>query len=308
MNGERGRHSQARLGKGHQHAALVAPDQLATACGQQFLHNVVLQPARLRRRLGVAALRDASRFRDVDREQRAQCTLRTGGVIQFRREQSLRLDAVDANRPADVLELAFAEVAETDRDAVMHVLPDRFGDDNVPGRAQLMNARRDVHTVADEPPLVDEDVADIDADAQPELASRGFDARLGRLALQVERPAHRIHRAGELHEYGITCEVDESTRMFADLRFDQSGAQCVPGAHSFELVRFNEMGPTCDIGKGHCGEAPRNACHLTRPFRQREGRALDAQSRVRPGARWQNWMRGTLRRFPAKKKTESNYL
>ena len=97
---------------------------------------------------------------------------------------------------------------------------------------------------------------------------------VGGPALQIECPSHRVDGAREFHEHRVACKVHEPTPMLPDLRFDQVGAQGIPGAQRSELVRLNEARPASDIREGHRGEASRNAFHVTCPSGQREGHPL----------------------------------
>src|SRR5262245_8346014 len=77
-----------------------------------------------------------------------------------------RHDAVDVDRPTDVLQLALAEVGELDRHLVPHISMHRPGDDDLTRSGHLMDARGDVDAVPDKLVLVDDDVLDVDSDPQ----------------------------------------------------------------------------------------------------------------------------------------------
>ena len=84
---------------------------------------------------------------------------------------------------------------------------------------QAFQPRRDIDAVAIDVVALDDDVAEIDADA--ELDARCPPARrvaLGHLALHVDRAAHRVDDAGELDQQAVASGFDDAAAMLLDLR------------------------------------------------------------------------------------------
>ena len=82
-----------------------------------------------------------------------------------------------------------------------------------PGAAKLMDARRYVHPVADQPVAIDDDVFDIDPDAQSSavIVSDSCHRFLGS-PLYFERPTHRRDRARKFHQHRVTRNLEQPDR------------------------------------------------------------------------------------------------
>ena len=74
--------------------------------------------------------------------------------------------AKDADRPADVLDALLAEILEVDVEPVADLIAHRRGDADAARLGQRLEPRRDVHAVAEDVVVLDDDVAEIDADAE----------------------------------------------------------------------------------------------------------------------------------------------
>ena len=77
---------------------------------------------------------------------------------------------IHVDRALDVLEGALAKVGEADRYLVLHLLARRSGNADSAGFRQRFEPSRDVHAVAVDVIAFDDDVADIDADAENDAA------------------------------------------------------------------------------------------------------------------------------------------
>ena len=77
---------------------------------------------------------------------------------------------IHVDRALDILEGALAKVGEADRYLVLHLLARRSGNADSAGFRQRFQPSRDVHAVAIDVIAFDDDVADIDADAENDAA------------------------------------------------------------------------------------------------------------------------------------------
>lgn len=187
------------------------------------------------------------RLRQIQRQQRA-CPARIPGAQRaWRHLNAFGRHEEDADRAVDVFQRALAEVMEADRNALLHLLSQRVGGDDFARPSQLEQARRNIDGIAGETLAVDQQVADIQADAQPQL---GVARALGS-ALQAQGPGNGIDGAAKLHEHGIARRVDQAPAVFADHWHDAFGAQAVPGAQSGQLVGLDPVRPAGDVGKCH---------------------------------------------------------
>src|ERR1700757_4854150 len=87
-----------------------------------------------------------------------------------------------------------------------------------PRSGQGFEARRDVDAVAEDVVLVDDDVAEIDADAEID-APLGWHIGVarGHLALDLDRATNRIDHARELAEQTVARRVDYAAAVLLDL-------------------------------------------------------------------------------------------
>ncbi len=119
---------------------------------------------------------------------------RLGGARPFAEQ-----DAVGAHRPCDVLDLLLAPVLECKVELVANLVAHDPADADATRLGQRFEAGGDVDAVAEDVAFIDDDVADIDADAELDAPiGRYANVAVGHLALNVDRAAHRVDDAGEL--------------------------------------------------------------------------------------------------------------
>ena len=107
----------------------------------------------------------------------------------------------DPHRPGDVLELLLAHVLEGEVELAAASSCTRAETQMPPGSASAFEPRRDVDAVAEDVVVLDDDVAQVDADAELDaLVGRDAGVALGHLALHLDGAAHRVDDAGELDQ------------------------------------------------------------------------------------------------------------
>src|SRR4029079_13085225 len=90
------------------------------------------------------------------------------------------------------------------------------------GFGQRLQPRGDVDAIAEDVVVVDDDVADVDADAKRDpLLWRHAGVAIRHPALYVDRATHRIDDAGELEQQPVACRLDDAAAVFRNLRVDQ---------------------------------------------------------------------------------------
>ncbi len=83
-----------------------------------------------------------------------------------------------------------------------------------PGSAMPSEPRGDVDAVAENIVVVDDDVADMDADAEFDpLILRHGGVLLGHAALDLDRAARRVDGAGELDQHAVAGGLDDAAAM-----------------------------------------------------------------------------------------------
>ena len=143
-----------------------------------------------------------------------------------------------------------AEVIEGDVEPVHRVVANGGSDDDVAGRGHLVNARSDVDPVAVQLALVDQNVVDIDADAQGEPLVAGRNVGVRHLVLDLGRPANGIGRAAELDEQAVTDDTQQLATVRPDRGLDDADASALPFLHGGDIVDLDAAGEAGDIGEG----------------------------------------------------------
>src|SRR4029450_2390694 len=87
-----------------------------------------------------------------------------------RRGARIGMEAIHAHRPRDVLDGVLALELVPERKLALDLIVGRAGEADPAAVGEALQARRDVHAVAIESLTLDDDVAEIDADAEPHPA------------------------------------------------------------------------------------------------------------------------------------------
>ena len=113
-------------------------------------------------------------------------------------------------------------VVEADVEPAAHVFLDAFGHADAAWFCHVFQARGDVDAVAENVAAVDDDVADIDADAVFDALVVG-DAGVarGHGTLQVDGAAHGIDDTGEFDQHAVAGGLDDAAAVLRDLGIDQ---------------------------------------------------------------------------------------
>ena len=127
-----------------------------------------------------------------------------------------------AHRLGDVLQGLLADVVERDIDLAADLPMGVVGDADAARLGDALEARRDIDAVAENIVVVDDDVADMDADAKfdPEFG-RHVDIPLRHRALDFHRTARRIDGTGELDQHAVAGGLDDAAAMRGDAGIDQ---------------------------------------------------------------------------------------
>ena len=133
-----------------------------------------------------------------------------------------RVDVVDAHRPLDVLQRLLAGVLEGEIEPVADVSrTDCRKRQCRPALAMLSMPRRDVDASPIDVVVLEDDVAEVDADAELDAAVlRHIGVALAHPALDVGGAGHRVHHARELDQHAVAGELDDAALMLGDLAGD----------------------------------------------------------------------------------------
>src|SRR5262249_30281400 len=135
---------------------------------------------------------------------------RIGAGLRHRRLRG-RDRAVGSDRPRDVLERLLADVFEGEIQPARGVLLDPRRNTDPARFGQSFEAGRDINAVAKDVAILDDNVADIDADAEVDAAiGRRAGVAPGHLALHLDSAAQCIHDAAKLDERAVTGSFYEA--------------------------------------------------------------------------------------------------
>ena len=141
-----------------------------------------------------------------------------------------------------------------DGELVAHLIPHHPADADAARFRQGFKARRDVDAVAEDVVLVDNDVAEIDADAEI-YAPLGWHAGVarGHLALHLDRASNRIDHARKLAEQTVARRVDNAAAMLLDLGVGYLSPQRLQRSERAFLIRPHQARVARDIGRQNRG-------------------------------------------------------
>ena len=129
---------------------------------------------------------------------------------------------VHADRTADIFDVLLAEILETDRQTVGNLIAHRGGNADAARLRQPFKPRGDVDAVAEDIVVLDDDVAQIDADAIEQRARRGHVAIAPRHPfLEIDRAAQRLGDALKFHQQTVAGGLDDAALAVGDRRIDQ---------------------------------------------------------------------------------------
>ena len=105
-------------------------------------------------------------------------------------------------------------------DAAYDVLPDARCDADTAGFRQRFQTRGNVYAVTINIVTIDNDIAEIDPDAQRDSWMGGVVARSGGGALHRKRELDRINGAAKLDESAVANKLDDAAVVVLDLRIE----------------------------------------------------------------------------------------
>ena len=134
---------------------------------------------------------------------------------------------VDMHRVRNILHGLLASVGKGERHLIAHLLIGRAGDANAAGLSNPLQPCGNVHAVTEDVATIDDDVADIDADAKLDpLLMWHVGVALRHATLNIDGTAHRVHDAVELGQQPIAGVLDDPPTVLRDLGIDE-GTQMV---------------------------------------------------------------------------------
>jgi hypothetical protein len=120
------------------------------------------------------------------------------------------LQLVDPNRPRDVLQLMFARVWEVCIEFAAHLSVSVVGDADAPRLGDAFETRSNIHNVPEYVTVLDDNVADVDANAQFDASVLRYRrVALGHAVLNLNSTACGVHGTCELNQNAIAGPLDD---------------------------------------------------------------------------------------------------
>ena len=164
------------------------------------------------------------------------------------------------DRPGDVLDAVLAQVDEADRKLLADMLAHGRADADLAGLGERLEPRRDVDAVAKDVLVLDDHVADIDADAKADvLAFIDVGIAVFHALLHHDGAAHRINDRGELDENAVTRGLDDTALVLGDQRIDELPAMALERGERPFLVGAHEARVSRHVRGEDGGEPARGA-------------------------------------------------
>ena len=161
---------------------------------------------------------------------------------------------IEPHRPVDVFQRPFPEIVERKTGLVPDLLKGAAGQAHAAGLAFILDARCYIDAVAKNVITIEDDVADIDADAERNLL-RGAAIAFSHFALHVHRAGHRIDGTGEFHQHAIASRLDDPTVVFGNRGIDEFATVLLESFQRADLVGPHQARVAGDISRQHCRQS-----------------------------------------------------
>ena len=174
---------------------------------------------------------------------------RIGAVAWLSAGAARRADAIDADRPIEILDGFFAQVAVAEPQLRGDLMMGRFGKTDAAGLGQALQPGGQIDAIAVEIAALHHDIAQIDADPQQELlARRQRCIRRRHPLLDIHGALHGIDHAGEFHQHAIAHQLEDPAAMLADQWLEHLATPELEGRQGSRLVRAHETAVAHQIG------------------------------------------------------------
>jgi hypothetical protein len=162
--------------------------------------------------------------------------------------------------PCDVLELLVAQILERGVELAAHLPIGVVGDQHGAGIGDSLQAGRDVDAITEDVAVLDDDIADVHADAEFDAPVVG-DVRIafGHTHLHGNGATHGIDGAGELDQHAVAGGLDDTAGILGDLAVQELAAVLLQTRERTLLVFADEPAVASNIGREDGGQPPLNA-------------------------------------------------
>ena len=138
------------------------------------------------------------------------------------------VDIVDAHRPLYVLQHLLAGILEGEVEPTADIVTHRARNSDAARLGDALDARGDIDSIAVNVVVLDNDVAEIDADAEfdaPVLGHIGIP--LAHFPLDFGGAGDRVHHARKLDQHAVAGKFSDAALVLGNLAVDQFLAVCL---------------------------------------------------------------------------------
>jgi hypothetical protein len=180
-------------------------------------------------------------------------------------QRQLGAQGIDPHGPRDILDLLLAKILEGVIELVADVIAHHSADADTARFGEGLQSCRDIHAVAEDVVLLDNHVAEVDADAESDTLVLGrFGIAFRHAALDLHGAAHGINDARKLCQEAVAGILYDTASVLLDLRLYQlpeMGLQALVrpllvGPHQARIARHiggEDRGKAADRGHGSPG-------------------------------------------------------
>src|SRR5205814_5326406 len=173
---------------------------------------------------------------------------------------------INANRIGDIFHALLAQSGKADIHFVHRVIERGSGDANAARLCHRLQTRGDVYSIAIDIVSLNNDVAEIDPNAKPDLLHVGrAPITVGHFALDRSGTLDSIDDASELDECAVPHEFDDTAVEFFYRGVDHFSAATLQSRQRADLILTHEAAVANHIGSKYCGKPALHTCALRLP-------------------------------------------
>jgi hypothetical protein len=197
------------------------------------------------------------------------------------------------HRSRDVLQRDLALVVETHIDPVTDLIVNSTRDRNASRHSDAFEPRCNIDAIAENIVVIDDDVSQMDADAELDPLGLGYlRVLVSHAALKFDRASRCIDGTGEFDQHTVASGLDDAAAMFGDCGVDKRFSESLQLRQRAFLVGTNQAAITGDIRRQDSRQSPLYGLAAQDAPRAREEMSIIAASwaAVRPGPMSENGM------------------
>src|SRR5690242_10324611 len=172
--------------------------------------------------------------------------------------------AMNTDWPSNVFDGLLSQIIEFETELILDLIVYYTRNHDAAGIGKAFQPRRHVDAVAENVVTIDDDIADIDADAKLDaFLSRNIGIAFNHAALDVDGAAHRVDDTSMLDEHAVAGGLDDTAAVFGNLRIDEFFAMSLKLAERAFLIETHQLAVTGNVACPYCSKSAINTifCH-----------------------------------------------